>query len=84
MFGDENRQTFLWVHGIDKFVLDLLTSSDSSEKLKKIENKLIDSREQLKKLEDSKRKLVLEGSQKQSLVQLMRNDIGKNRALGNW
>ena len=85
LFSDESRQTFLWSDNIDKFVLDLLTSKENSERLMTAEQNLKAAREQAKRLEDTKKRLLIESSEKQvlaeslgeELVSLQQSDEGK-------
>lgn len=75
MFADQGRNTFLWLNGIDRFVLDLLTSNENIEKLNATKIASKKAKEELKKLEDSKKKLLEEHNQKQLMAQSIKRDI---------
>jgi hypothetical protein len=77
LFADENRQTFLWLHEIDQFILDLLTSSEASNKLNAIDRDLKNAKENLKKMEDLKKKIILDNSQRHADIKLLKKDLEK-------
>ena len=77
MFADENRQTFLWLNGIEKFVLDMLTSRESTEKLNFAKESVERERAELRKLEENKKRIIADNNQKQLAFQSIKRELEK-------
>lgn len=76
LFAEEGgRQTFLWTKNLERFVLDLLTSSDSSFKLRKADEDLRNAKDQSKSLEETKRQVLSQINDKQIEQKLIKNDL---------